>query len=66
MLVSVSLLPLLPRRLTSPQRRDDAKFVGALVFKMLQFMETETGGWVRGVAGRGEAMLAMLHRARGS
>lgn len=33
-----------PHRLTSPKRRDDVKMVGALVYKMLQSLERETGG----------------------
>lgn len=30
-------------RLTSPKRKDDVKMVGALVYKMLQSLEKETG-----------------------
>ncbi len=30
-------------RLTNPKRKDDVKMVGALVYKMLQSLEAETG-----------------------
>lgn len=32
-----------PRRITSPKRKDDAKVVGALLMKMLQYFEKQTG-----------------------
>lgn len=34
----------LARRLTSPHRKGDVQMVGALVYKMLSFLEHETGG----------------------
>lgn len=46
----------LARRLTSPRRKGDVQMVGALVYKMLSFLEHETGGCAGWVALVGHEM----------